>query len=164
MAYLPIDPRDLGRRYRRSDPASTASQVRAAFCTCSSTTSRITLPRWLQIDFSRVVQTLAEQRGGEVSTRQHPRVVRCDVRGRTRCLQRLAEYDVRKTEDGVRTQVTLGNGTRLTGLGRGMVAALADALAAEAWASSITRRSGLSEMALERRNRRARNGLPAREP
>ncbi len=42
---------------------------------------------------------------------------------------RLGEYDVRKTEDGVRTQVTLGDGTRLTGRGRGMVAALADALA-----------------------------------
>jgi 2-isopropylmalate synthase len=89
---------------------------------------RISLPRWLQIDFSRVVQGLAEQQGGEVSPASihglfdSTYVTAPDA-------WRLGEYHVRKTEDGVRAQVTLGNGARLKGHGRGMVAALADALA-----------------------------------
>jgi 2-isopropylmalate synthase len=126
VAYLPIDPRDLGRRYEEVIRINSQSGKGGVLHVLERDLG-ITLPRWLQIDFSRVVQTLAEQQGGEVSPASiHALFESTYVQAPE--AWRLGEYDVRKTEEGVRTQVTLGDGTRLSGFGRGMVAALADAL------------------------------------
>jgi hypothetical protein len=127
VAYLPIDPRDLGRRYEEVIRINSQSG-KGGVLHVIERDLRITLPRWLQIDFSRVVQTLAEQQGGEVSPASIHALFDATYVAAPDAW-RLGEYDVHKTEDGVRTQVTLGDGTHLTGRGRGMVAAFADALA-----------------------------------
>jgi len=126
VAYLPIDPRDLGRRYEEVIRINSQSGKGGVLHVLERDLG-ITLPRWLQIDFSRVVQTLAEQQGGEILPASiHALFESTYVEAPE--AWRLGEYDVRKTEEGVRTQVTLGDGTRFSGFGRGMVAALADAL------------------------------------
>jgi 2-isopropylmalate synthase len=126
VAYLPIDPRDLGRRYEEVIRINSQSGKGGVLHVLERDLG-ITLPRWLQIDFSRVVQSLAEQQGGEVSpTSIHALFESTYVDAPD--AWRLSEYDVRNTEEGIRTQVTLGDGTRFSGLGRGMVAALAHAL------------------------------------
>jgi 2-isopropylmalate synthase len=149
VAYLPIDPRDLGRRYEEVIRINSQSGKGGVLHVLERDLG-ITLPRWLQIEFSRVVQTLAEQQGGEVSpTSIHALFDATYVA--VPDAWRLGEYDVRKTEDGVRTQitlgVTLGDGTRLTGRGRGMVAALADALATSLGVSITV--GAFDEMALD---------------
>ena len=145
VAYLPIDPRDLGRRYEEVIRINSQSGKGGVLHVLERDLG-ITLPRWLQIDFSRVVQTLAEQQGGEVSPASiHALFDSTYVAAPD--AWRLGEYDVRKTADGVRTQVTLGDGTRLTGLGRGMVGALADALATSLGVSITV--EAFDEMALD---------------
>ena len=126
VAYLPIDPRDLGRRYQEVIRINSQSGKGGVLHVLERDLG-ITLPRWLQIDFSHVVQTLAERQGGEVPPASiHALFESTYVQAPE--AWRLGEYDVRKTDEGIRTQVTLGDGTRFSGVGRGMVAALADAL------------------------------------
>ncbi|OFE12222.1 2-isopropylmalate synthase [Pseudohongiella acticola] len=66
IAYLPIDPRDLGRTYQdvirvnsQSGKGGVAYVLQSKF--------GFNLPRWLQIDFSRVIQKEAETTGQEIA-------------------------------------------------------------------------------------------------
>ncbi len=65
VAYLPIDPADLGRSYEyvvrvnsQSGKGGVAFVLQHRF--------NVTLPRWLQIEFSGVVQRRADGTGGEI--------------------------------------------------------------------------------------------------
>ena len=69
MAYLPIDPRDLGRRYDEVVRINSQSGKGGVLYVLERDFG-ITLPRWLQIEFSRVVQHEAEQSGGEINGRR----------------------------------------------------------------------------------------------
>jgi len=65
IAYLPIDPRDLGRTYQ--DVIRVNSQSgKGGVAYVLSNKFGFELPRWLQIDFSRVVQKEAEDTGQEI--------------------------------------------------------------------------------------------------
>jgi 2-isopropylmalate synthase len=66
VAYLPIDPRDLGRRYEEVVRINSQSG-KGGILHVLERDFGMTLPRWLQIDFSRVVQEESEARGGELS-------------------------------------------------------------------------------------------------
>ena len=69
IAYLPIDPRDLGRTYQ--DVIRVNSQSgKGGVAYVLANKFGFQLPRWLQIEFSRVVQELAEQTGGELQPEQ----------------------------------------------------------------------------------------------
>ncbi len=67
VAYLPIDPSDIGRTYQevirinsQSGKGGVAHVLRRDY--------GLELPRWLQVDFSTVVQELAEDSESEVSS------------------------------------------------------------------------------------------------
>jgi 2-isopropylmalate synthase len=63
--YLPIDPRDLGRTYQ--DVIRVNSQSgKGGVAYVLANKFGFELPRWLQIEFSRVVQSVTEQSGGEI--------------------------------------------------------------------------------------------------
>ena len=65
IAYLPIDPRDLGRTYQ--DVIRVNSQSgKGGVAYVLANKFGFQLPRWLQIEFSRVVQEAAEASGGEI--------------------------------------------------------------------------------------------------
>jgi len=65
IAYLPIDPRDLGRTYQ--DVIRVNSQSgKGGVAYVLANKFGFQLPRWLQIEFSRVVQRAAEETGGEI--------------------------------------------------------------------------------------------------
>jgi 2-isopropylmalate synthase len=65
VPYLPIDPRDVGRTYESIVRINSQSgKGGLAYLMCSR--HGLTLPRPLQIDFSQVVQALAEAEGGEI--------------------------------------------------------------------------------------------------
>ena len=66
IAYLPIDPRDVGRTYQ--DVIRVNSQSgKGGVAYVMDSKYGYQLPRWLQIEFSRVVQKAAEESGQEIS-------------------------------------------------------------------------------------------------
>jgi 2-isopropylmalate synthase len=65
IAYLPIDPRDLGRTYQ--DVIRVNSQSgKGGIAYVLANKFGFVLPRWLQIEFSRVVQQVTEVSGQEI--------------------------------------------------------------------------------------------------
>ncbi|MDT8427204.1 MAG: 2-isopropylmalate synthase [Pseudomonadales bacterium] len=65
IAYLPIDPRDLGRTYQDVIRVNSQSGKGGVAYVLASKFG-FQLPRWLQIEFSRVVQKHAEETGQEI--------------------------------------------------------------------------------------------------
>ena len=66
IAYLPIDPRDIGRTYQ--DVIRVNSQSgKGGVAYVLANKFGFQLPRWLQIEFSRVVQKKTEDSGGEIN-------------------------------------------------------------------------------------------------
>ncbi|XOZ34645.1 2-isopropylmalate synthase [Halomonadaceae bacterium KBTZ08] len=128
VAYLPIDPQDIGRRYEEVVRINSQSG-KGGVAMVLERDYGISLPRWLQIEFARVVQKEAEITGGEVDSSTIHRLFERDYlqipKGWT-----LHTYDLHRTDDGVKASVVVGNGerTELNGSGQGAVEALVDAL------------------------------------
>jgi 2-isopropylmalate synthase len=126
VAYLPIDPRDLGRRYEEVVRINSQSGKGGVLHVLEQQFG-ITLPRWLQIAFSRVVQEDAERGGGEVdASRIHALFQQHYVaipEG-----WRLNGYTLDRADDIVTASITLSQGTVLHGQGRGVVGALIAAI------------------------------------
>lgn len=129
VAYLPIDPRDLGRRYEEVVRINSQSGKGGVLHVLEQQFG-ITLPRWLQIAFSRIVQEDAEREGGEVdSSRIHALFQQHYVA--TPAGWRLHNYEIARDGDVVRAALTLtGDGAPvlLHGQGSGAVAAVIAAL------------------------------------
>ena len=69
IAYLPIDPRDIGRTYQ--DVIRVNSQSgKGGVAYVLANKFGFQLPRWLQIEISRVVQKKTEDSGGEINPDQ----------------------------------------------------------------------------------------------
>ncbi len=69
VAYLPIDPRDLGRNYQEVIRINSQSG-KGGVAYVLEQEHGIKMPRWLQVDFSSVVQKEAENTEAEVSSEQ----------------------------------------------------------------------------------------------
>lgn len=69
VAYLPIDPRDLGRNYQEVIRINSQSG-KGGVAYVLEQEHGIKMPRWLQVDFSPVVQKEAEKTEAEVSAEQ----------------------------------------------------------------------------------------------
>jgi len=69
VAYLPIDPRDLGRSYQEVIRINSQSG-KGGVAYVLEQEHAIKMPRWLQVDFSPVVQREAENTESEVSAEQ----------------------------------------------------------------------------------------------
>lgn len=69
VAYLPIDPRDLGRNYQEVIRINSQSG-KGGVAYVLQEEHGIKMPRWLQVDFSPVVQAEAERTEAEVSAEQ----------------------------------------------------------------------------------------------
>jgi len=151
VAYLAIDPRDLGRCYEEVIRINSQSG-KGGVLQVLERDLRITLPRWLQIDFSRVSRPSPSN--GAARSRP-PASTRCSTR-RTWSRRKpggSANTTCARPKRACARRSHSATGTRLTGLGRGMVAALADAWQ-RAWASAHV--EAFDEMALDRGTARAR--------
>ncbi|MBY6031949.1 2-isopropylmalate synthase [Marinobacter daepoensis] len=132
VAYLPIDPFDVGRRYEEVVRINSQSG-KGGVAYVLERDYDITLPRWLQIDFSKVVQREAETNGGEIDSHtihrlfdEHYLKVHADWA--------LRSYDLHRDDEGVRAEVVVGGDTSqatLEGRGLGAVEAVSDALATQ---------------------------------
>ena len=126
VAYLPIDPADLGRRYQEVVRINSQSGKGGVLHVLERDFG-ITLPRWLQIAFSRVVQEHAEATGGEVQAEAVRRLFDdAYVNGPEAFV--LGDYALKRAGDAVTIEVDLA-GVSHVGRGGGAIEALCDALA-----------------------------------
>ncbi len=129
IAYLPIDPRDLSRTYQ--DVIRVNSQSgKGGVAYVLANKFGFQLPRWLQIEFSRVVQDAAEETGGEI---QPDRIWELFNRHyfdneKVICLQ---NYSIERNETGEIFSGTItyfGKSMQVRGQGNGVLDALVNGL------------------------------------
>jgi 2-isopropylmalate synthase len=125
VAYLPIDPEDLGRRYEEVVRLNSQSGKGGVLHVLERDFG-ITMPRWLTIEFAKVVQTEAERTGDEVDARRVRQLFDAAYVAVTDDA-RVVGYDLARDGERVHAEVTLSDGKRLSGNGGGAVEALIDA-------------------------------------
>jgi len=129
VPYLPIDPKDVGRSYEAVIRVNSQSG-KGGVAYVLQHDRHLDIPRRMQIEFSRVVQALADGEGREVAASQIWNLFRetyLDLRGPLD----LVSYAVDSGEvDRIRAVVAIeGVEHEITGEGNGPIAALVHALA-----------------------------------
>ncbi|MDT8397384.1 MAG: 2-isopropylmalate synthase [Pseudomonadales bacterium] len=128
IAYLPIDPRDLGRTYQ--DVIRVNSQSgKGGVAYVMDSKYGFQLPRWLQIEFSRVVQKAAEDTGQEIAPGQIWELFQKHYLELNSPLS-LKNFSIAKKEqESVTAIIELdGREFEIHGQGSGMLGAFVDAL------------------------------------
>jgi len=132
VPYLPIDPKDLGRTYEavirvnsQSGKGGVAYVMKADY--------GLDLPRGLQIEFSKVVQEVADHTGKELSSADIWSLFRDTyLRGGMRLIDYTMLPEPRVGERRIAATVALdGTERRIEGVGNGPIAAFVDALRRE---------------------------------
>lgn len=129
VAYLPIDPRDLGRNYQEVIRINSQSG-KGGVAYVLEQEHGIKMPRWLQVDFSPVVQREAEVTEAEVSGEQIANLFQ-----RTYLLpdaaMHLKSYQVNRDEGQDSLEAVLvrdGSEAEIRGQGRGVLEAFVSGL------------------------------------
>ena len=129
VAYLPIDPADIGRSYQEVIRINSQSG-KGGIAYVLESNYGYELPRWLQIDFSAAVQAFAEVQESEVAPEAiHDLFQRTYLSGSGQW--RLGDYQVSRADGVDQLQAELFEGTvrnALTGTGNGVVASFVDAM------------------------------------
>ncbi|MEO8465553.1 MAG: 2-isopropylmalate synthase [Gammaproteobacteria bacterium] len=129
VAYLPIDPRDLGRRYEEVVRINSQSG-KGGVALVLERDHGITLPKWLHPVVSRVVQAHADASGEEVSSRQVLGLFEKDFLSIPDGWK-LQGYDLHSEEQRTHGRFRLaktGAELVLNGDGQGLIEALIDAV------------------------------------
>ncbi|HYP44049.1 MAG TPA: 2-isopropylmalate synthase [Propionibacteriaceae bacterium] len=129
--YLPIDPFDVGRSYEAVIRVNSQSG-KGGVAYIMKSEHHLDLPRRLQIEFSRVIQTHTDTGGGEVSPAVMWAIFETEYLAR---LTPLELVSVASTSGSGRTQVTAqvrsdGRLREISGEGNGPVSAFVDAISA----------------------------------
>jgi len=136
VPYLPIDPKDVGRSYEAVIRVNSQSG-KGGIAYMMKNEHHLDLPRRLQIEFSRVVQAMTDEQGGEMRADQLWNVFEDEYLptqdapwGRFR-LKGLSQTSV--LDEDVNLEVTLldrGDAKKLAGTGNGPIAAFCNILQA----------------------------------
>ena len=129
VAYLPIDPADIGRTYQEVIRINSQSG-KGGIAYVLERDYGLELPRWLQIDFSSAVQAYAEERESEVGSQEILQLFEQTYLARNGRWH-LGNYQVNRDDHVDRLQAELQQGSvkhALTGTGNGVVAAFVDAM------------------------------------
>ncbi|MBO8087192.1 MAG: 2-isopropylmalate synthase [Marichromatium sp.] len=129
VAYLPIDPQDLGRDYRAVIRVNSQSG-KGGVAFVLEQDYGLRLPRWLQVEFAQVVQRESERHGGALAAA----TLYALFREHYLCEQgpaRLIGYQLdHPGHDRVEARIDAGEGEqRWCGEGEGTIAAFVDACA-----------------------------------
>jgi len=129
VAYLPIDPRDIGRSYQEVIRINSQSG-KGGIAYVLEQEYGYQLPRWLQIDFSPVVQRYAESSEKEVDAVTIQRLfIETYFSEKTR--MSLGDYTVARRDGADYLQAVLqcqSETVQIAGSGNGVVAAFVEAL------------------------------------
>ncbi|HTW19427.1 MAG TPA: 2-isopropylmalate synthase [Mycobacteriales bacterium] len=129
VPYLPIDPLDVGRSYEAVIRVNSQSG-KGGVAYVLKHDYHLDVPRRMQIEFSRIVQAVADADGGEIAPARIWELYREHYLDRTAPLQLLG-YSIESGEaDRIRAKVTVdGVEHEIEGAGNGPIAALVHALA-----------------------------------
>lgn len=128
VAYLPIDPADLGRSYEEVIRINSQSG-KGGVAYVLERDQGITLPRWVQIEFSKVVQQDAETRATEVTPARIWELFQQSYLDRPGPYRLQAYHIDRQEQDSVRVELARdGVITLLQGSGAGALEALVAAM------------------------------------
>ncbi len=129
VAYLPIDPADIGRSYQEVIRINSQSG-KGGIAYVLERDYGYELPRWLQIDFSSAVQAHAEQSESEVGSGEILDLFqKTYLNGEGRW--QLGNYNVSREDhvDKLQAELSLGSvREKISGTGNGVVAAFVDAM------------------------------------
>ncbi|MBR7889883.1 2-isopropylmalate synthase [Marinomonas sp. A79] len=128
VAYLPIDPRDVGRSYQEVIRVNSQSGKGGIAYTLEQEYG-LALPRWLQVEFSPIVQQFAEKDGGVVDAQSMKDLFESSFMTGT-APYKLGKYDLAKDDvDTVRAELTSSsNSVQISGDGNGALSAFSEAL------------------------------------
>ncbi len=129
VAYLPIDPRDLGRRYEEVVRIKSQSG-KGGVALVLERDHGISLPKWMHPALSRVVQEQADRTGEEVTSLQVRKLFESEFLA-VPAGWRLVGYDLRSETHVTTGRFRLerdGGELEVTGSGQGLVEALIDAI------------------------------------
>ncbi|WP_372809551.1 2-isopropylmalate synthase [Litorivivens sp.] len=129
VAYLPIDPHDLGRRYEEVVRINSQSG-KGGVAHVLERDYNIDLPRWLQQEFSRLVQKEAEDQGGEIDSLTIRRLFEEYYLAVPDGWQ-LQRYDLHRGDSGISATATLSSGREYRGVSKGVLEAIVQAVTAE---------------------------------
>jgi 2-isopropylmalate synthase len=129
VPYLPIDPLDVGRSYEAVIRVNSQSG-KGGVAYVMKHDYHLDVPRRMQIEISRIVQTVADADGGEIAPTTIWKLFRETYLERAKPL-RLISYSIDSGElDRIRAQVEVNGVDReIVGEGNGPIAALVHALA-----------------------------------
>lgn len=128
VAYLPIDPRDVGRSYQEVIRVNSQSGKGGVAYTLEQEYG-LALPRWLQVEFSPIVQQFAEKDGGVVNAESMKDLFEASFMTGANPYK-LGKYDHAKDEeDKVNAELLSNSGTvKISGTGNGALSAFSEAL------------------------------------
>jgi len=128
VAYLPIDPRDIGRDYQAIIRVNSQSG-KGGIAFVLERDYGIILPRWMQVEMAQVVQRESEQCGSEIDSthiyqlfQKHFMANACEIK--------LQSFQLDRQGENHKINMTLiekGNHVRLHGCGEGGLAAFVHA-------------------------------------
>ncbi len=129
VPYLPIDPKDLGRTYEAVIRVNSQSG-KGGVAYVLKADHGLDLPRGLQIEFSRVVQEVADRTGKELSSADIWSLFQDTyLRGGMRLVDYSLFPEPRAGERRIAATVAVDGGERrIEGVGNGPIAAFVDAL------------------------------------
>jgi 2-isopropylmalate synthase len=129
VAYLPIEPMDVGRKYEEVVRINSQSG-KGGVAYILERDYNITLPRWLQVSFAKVVQAATEKSGGEINSIGIRQLFESEYLNISNGWK-LLSYDIHKTNEVVNSTVEFGEGglsVVLKASAKGAVEATATAL------------------------------------
>lgn len=130
VAYLPIDPKDLGRNYQEVIRINSQSG-KGGVAWVLEQDHQIQMPRWMQIDFSTVVQKEAEQSEAEVSPETIWSLFQSTYMNQAKA-PRLSAYELKRADGLDHISATLeieGTHIEVAASGRGAMDAFCNAIA-----------------------------------
>ncbi|GLS25763.1 2-isopropylmalate synthase [Marinibactrum halimedae] len=130
VAYLPIDPKDLGRDYQSVIRVNSQSG-KGGVAYILEQDYGLHLPRWMQIEASQVIQSQAETLSKEMSSTDIWEVIRKQFMPDTKHFN-LSHYSVNRTQAGDALNVTIQDQEdaeqQWQGTGDGVIEALCNAI------------------------------------
>ena len=129
VAYLPIDPEDIGRSYQEVIRINSQSG-KGGIAYVLERDYGLQLPRWLQIDFSSAVQAYAEVHESEVGSQEIYHLFEQTYLEAAGCWN-LGNYQVSREDniDALQAELVQGSSVHhLSGTGNGVVASFVDAM------------------------------------
>ncbi|MFY9179095.1 MAG: 2-isopropylmalate synthase [Venatoribacter sp.] len=129
VAYLPIDPQDIGRNYQSVIRVNSQSGKGGASYLLEQKMG-ITLPRWMQIELAGPVQKATEAKGGELNTEDIEQVFNREFVNINAPFS-LVSYQLDKTDDNHKIKLIIeqqGQQQSLEGQGNGAISAFANAM------------------------------------